>query len=219
MLGKYGLLAEERDVEALADAMTRSLLEPWTPALAQENREWAIERYSGAASARMLVDLWQRALTRQARMNVVPETTAEPSAKWDQSTPWEDRPQDRERAWGARYFSWGFISQGFSSATNLGLSVLAARALGSGGLGVVAIAFSTYLMALGFGRAIDHAADGHGLDASPVRSEEARHGRDVLSAPARVDRRDRRCCDRGGHQPAVTSAGTADRRPVAGGAS
>lgn len=51
-------------------------------------------------------------------------------------------------------FAWGFVSQGFSSATNLGLALIGARWLGSSGLGVVAVGFSTYLMALGFERAL-----------------------------------------------------------------
>ena len=53
----------------------------------------------------------------------------------------------------ARGFAWGFVSQGFSSATNFVLTLLAARALGASGLGVVAVAFSSYLVALGFQRA------------------------------------------------------------------
>ena len=55
---------------------------------------------------------------------------------------------------GAGGFAWGFVSQGFSSATNLGLTVIAARVLGPGGLGTVAIAFASYLTILGFQRAL-----------------------------------------------------------------
>ena len=77
---------------------------------------------------------------------------AEPSAMSDPTTG-DDGPPEARRP-GARPFTWGFVSQGFSSATSLGLSVLAARGLGSGGLGVVAIAFITYVMVLGLGRAL-----------------------------------------------------------------
>jgi O-antigen/teichoic acid export membrane protein len=62
-----------------------------------------------------------------------------------------DQPAPSE---GARGFGWGFVSQGFSSATNLGLTLIAARILGPGGLGTVAIAFTSYLTVLGFQRAL-----------------------------------------------------------------
>ena len=55
---------------------------------------------------------------------------------------------------GAGGFAWGFVSQGLSSATNLGLSLLGARVLGPGGLGSVAIGFASYLTILGFQRAL-----------------------------------------------------------------
>ena len=55
---------------------------------------------------------------------------------------------------GPRGFAWGFVSQGLSSATNLGLSLLGARVLGPGGLGSVAIGFASYLTILGFQRAL-----------------------------------------------------------------
>jgi O-antigen/teichoic acid export membrane protein len=58
------------------------------------------------------------------------------------------------RSNGAQGFAWGFVSQGFSSATNLGLSLLAARVLGPGGLGLAAIGFGSYLTILGFQRAL-----------------------------------------------------------------
>jgi O-antigen/teichoic acid export membrane protein len=54
----------------------------------------------------------------------------------------------------ARAVTWGFIDQGVSSATNLGLSLLAGRALGPNGLGLVFLGFSAYLVALGFQRAL-----------------------------------------------------------------
>lgn len=47
-----------------------------------------------------------------------------------------------------RTIAWGFVDQGLSSATNFGLSVLAGRLLGAGGLGTVYLAFSVYLIVL-----------------------------------------------------------------------
>jgi O-antigen/teichoic acid export membrane protein len=47
---------------------------------------------------------------------------------------------------------WGFVDQGFSSATNFGLSLLAGRVLGPAGLGKVFIGFSAYLIVLGLQR-------------------------------------------------------------------
>jgi O-antigen/teichoic acid export membrane protein len=49
---------------------------------------------------------------------------------------------------------WGFASQAFSSASSLLLTILAARALGPGGLGAVTLAFSLYLLALGLARSL-----------------------------------------------------------------
>ncbi len=54
--------------------------------------------------------------------------------------------------WGR--WAWGFIDQGFSSVSNFGLTLLAARLLGPGGLGVVAIGFALYLVALSFQRSL-----------------------------------------------------------------
>jgi O-antigen/teichoic acid export membrane protein len=51
-------------------------------------------------------------------------------------------------------YAWGFVDQGVSSATNFGLVLLAARALGPGGLGVVTLGFFAYLLALGFQRSL-----------------------------------------------------------------
>jgi O-antigen/teichoic acid export membrane protein len=45
---------------------------------------------------------------------------------------------------------WGLVDQGFSSMTNLGLSVLAGRLLGPGGLGSVFLAFTVYTLLLEF---------------------------------------------------------------------
>jgi O-antigen/teichoic acid export membrane protein len=53
-----------------------------------------------------------------------------------------------------RGYIWGFVDQAFSSATNFGLTLLAGRALGPGGLGVVVIGLSGYLLALGLQRAL-----------------------------------------------------------------
>ena len=53
-----------------------------------------------------------------------------------------------------RGFSWGFVSQGLSSCTNLALSLMAGRVLGPGGLGVISVSFLTYLTLLGFQRAL-----------------------------------------------------------------
>jgi len=49
---------------------------------------------------------------------------------------------------------WGVIDQGFSSGTNLALSILAGQVLGPGGLGVIFLGFSMYLLALSFLRAL-----------------------------------------------------------------
>ncbi len=49
---------------------------------------------------------------------------------------------------------WGVVDQGVSSATNLGLSILAGRLLGSAGLGVIFLGFSMYLLALNFVRGL-----------------------------------------------------------------
>src|SRR5438132_1640185 len=58
------------------------------------------------------------------------------------------------RSSGVAGLSWGLIDQGFSSATNLGLSVIAGRVAGPGGLGVVYLGFATYLMILTMQRAV-----------------------------------------------------------------
>lgn len=59
-----------------------------------------------------------------------------------------------ERSGGARSYLWGFVSQGFSSATNVLLMVIAARVLGPNGLGIVTIAFVSYVSLLALLRAI-----------------------------------------------------------------
>ena len=48
--------------------------------------------------------------------------------------------------------AWGGIDQAFSSATNLGLSILAGRLLGASGLGIIFIGFSVYLFCLSLTR-------------------------------------------------------------------
>jgi len=55
---------------------------------------------------------------------------------------------------GVARLSWGLIDQGFSSATNLGLAVIAGRVAGPGGLGVVYLGFAAYLMILTMQRAL-----------------------------------------------------------------
>jgi O-antigen/teichoic acid export membrane protein len=50
--------------------------------------------------------------------------------------------------------SWGLVDQGFSSATNFGLTVIAGRLVGPKGLGVVYVGFSLYLFVLSFQRAL-----------------------------------------------------------------
>jgi O-antigen/teichoic acid export membrane protein len=54
---------------------------------------------------------------------------------------------------GARRFGWGFADQGLSSATSLVLTLLAARAVGPHGLGVVTIGWTGYLVVVGLHRA------------------------------------------------------------------
>jgi O-antigen/teichoic acid export membrane protein len=51
-------------------------------------------------------------------------------------------------------FTWGFASQAACSATNFGLSLLAGRALGPAGLGVVFVGFTFYLAVLLFQRSL-----------------------------------------------------------------
>jgi O-antigen/teichoic acid export membrane protein len=53
-----------------------------------------------------------------------------------------------------RDFAWGFASQGASSVTNLGLSILAGRLLGASALGAIFVGFSYYLLAMGFQRSL-----------------------------------------------------------------
>lgn len=50
--------------------------------------------------------------------------------------------------------SWGVLDQGFSSVTNLGLSVVAARLSHTSGLGVVSVGFGAYVLALVVQRAL-----------------------------------------------------------------
>ena len=60
----------------------------------------------------------------------------------------------RLRTADSRGFAWGFVSQGASSVTNLGLSLLAGRLLGPSGLGSMFVGFSYYLLAIGFLRSL-----------------------------------------------------------------
>jgi O-antigen/teichoic acid export membrane protein len=64
------------------------------------------------------------------------------------------RAAKRLRTADSRGFAWGFASQGASSVTNLGLSVLAGRILGPSGLGSIFVGFSFYLLATGFLRSL-----------------------------------------------------------------
>jgi O-antigen/teichoic acid export membrane protein len=59
--------------------------------------------------------------------------------------------------WQSPHFTavvWGFVSQAAYSASNFGLSVLAARAAGPSGLGSVFAGYSAYLIALSFQRSL-----------------------------------------------------------------
>lgn len=49
---------------------------------------------------------------------------------------------------------WAFVAQGSSSASSLGLSLLAGRAMGAGGLGVVFAGFAAYLIVLNLHRGL-----------------------------------------------------------------
>jgi O-antigen/teichoic acid export membrane protein len=64
------------------------------------------------------------------------------------------RVAGRLRTADSRGFAWGFASQGASSVTNLGLSLLAGRLLGPSGLGSIFVGFSFYLLAIGFQRSL-----------------------------------------------------------------
>jgi len=73
-------------------------------------------------------------LTRQP-VKADPETEASPS-------------------FGRGVFAWGFVAQIFSSATNFGLTLLAGRLLGPGGLGIVVLGFGAYQLVAGLQRAL-----------------------------------------------------------------
>jgi O-antigen/teichoic acid export membrane protein len=62
-----------------------------------------------------------------------------------------DRPGRSSGRWS---FAFGLLDQSLSSATNLGLTLLAGRLLGPSGLGTVFVAFSFYIVALGVQRAL-----------------------------------------------------------------
>lgn len=51
-------------------------------------------------------------------------------------------------------FSYGFVAQSCSAATNFALMVIAARVLGPAGLGTIAVGFAAYLLLLGFARGL-----------------------------------------------------------------
>jgi O-antigen/teichoic acid export membrane protein len=65
----------------------------------------------------------------------------------------DDMPVPAGGARSHRYV-WGFVSQGCSSATNLGLAIVAARVLGPVGLGAVMIAFGSYVAILALQRGL-----------------------------------------------------------------
>lgn len=50
-------------------------------------------------------------------------------------------------------FAWAFVAQGFSSATNFGLTVIAGHVLGPSALGIVTVGFAGYLLVAGLQRA------------------------------------------------------------------
>ncbi len=83
-------------------------------------------------------------------MNAANETWALPGSRAavDAGVLWRHLATDGKR------LAWGTLAQIFSSTTNFGLSVLAARMLGPAGLGIITIGFSVYLMALAFARAV-----------------------------------------------------------------
>jgi len=86
---------------------------------------------------------------RSALLRSAPETgTDEPM----------DRLRDHDRSPGFprryRNWTWAFVGQSLSSATTLGLSILAGRALGVSALGVVAIGLGAYFILLSLQRAL-----------------------------------------------------------------
>jgi O-antigen/teichoic acid export membrane protein len=68
---------------------------------------------------------------------------------------------------------WGLVDQGFSSATNFGLSVLAGRLLGPSGLGNVFLAFVAYTLVLEFQHSLLQepyvVASSHSSSSTPTR--------------------------------------------------
>src|SRR5262245_10437117 len=58
------------------------------------------------------------------------------------------------RARAGKELAWGGADQALSSATNLGLSILAGRVLGASGLGTVFVGFTAYLFALSLMRGL-----------------------------------------------------------------
>jgi O-antigen/teichoic acid export membrane protein len=70
------------------------------------------------------------------------------------STSTEQNDLDTAKAPAAGGFAWGFVAQGFSSAVNFGLAVMAGQLLGPKGLGVVFIGSVAYQFVLGLQRGI-----------------------------------------------------------------
>jgi O-antigen/teichoic acid export membrane protein len=75
-------------------------------------------------------------------------------------------------------FTWGFLSQGASSATNFGLTFLGGRIAGAAGLGSIFLGFVVYLLALGAQRALicDPLVATSTTLTPAERAETARHG-------------------------------------------
>ena len=90
------------------------------------------------------------------------EASLQPSAKEIVAVSNDDiRSGDAERTSafgrirrGSSNWSWAFVSQGVSSATSFGLTLLAGRALGASGLGVIFAGFTAYAMLLTLHRAL-----------------------------------------------------------------
>ena len=85
--------------------------------------------------------MWPVGVGQQCQGSEDPRTTTAEGA-WSVEA---DRPEG---------YVWGFVSQGFSSATNFALALIGGRVLGPGGLGVIAVGYSSYLLVLTFQRAL-----------------------------------------------------------------
>jgi O-antigen/teichoic acid export membrane protein len=81
-------------------------------------------------------------------------------------------------------FSYGFVAQSCSAATNFALMIIAARALGPAGLGTIAVGFAAYLLLLGFARGLvtNPLIAGSASRSSAERAETARSALTVTLA-------------------------------------